>query len=199
MAAAALADTLDAVAACRADGKILALDGRLGPWLPPGFEVIAPTGRALAERLANAWSDVGAPGIQIGMDTPQVHAQRPRSPLGGARRATRSSGAGARRRRRLVGHRLGPSEPRSERRVPRHPDEHPANRRPPGPAPTPPRLHRDRRRLPARRRHRRRPGRRGGLAPTTRTAARRPPNRPPCAGGVNGREPPTCARTGEPP
>jgi glycosyltransferase A (GT-A) superfamily protein (DUF2064 family) len=72
VAAAALADTLDAVAACRADRKVVALDGVPGPWLPPGVEVIGQRGTTLAQRLANAWSDVGAPGIQLGMDTPQV-------------------------------------------------------------------------------------------------------------------------------
>jgi hypothetical protein len=72
IAAAALADTLDAVAACSATRRILALEGRPGPWLPPGFEVVAQEGRAFGERLAHAWSVVGGPGLQIGMDTPQV-------------------------------------------------------------------------------------------------------------------------------
>jgi len=72
VAEAALADTLAAVAACRASRKVLALDGRPGPWLPPGFDVIAQRGGDLNERLANAWCDAGGPGIQIGMDTPQV-------------------------------------------------------------------------------------------------------------------------------
>jgi hypothetical protein len=72
IAAAALADTLDAVSACGATRRILALDGRPGPWLPPGFEVVAQEGRAFGERLAHAWSRAGGPGLQIGMDTPQV-------------------------------------------------------------------------------------------------------------------------------
>ena len=72
IAAAALADTLDAVAACGATRRILALDGRPGPWLPPGFEVVAQEGQAFGERLARAWSRAGGPGLQIGMDTPQV-------------------------------------------------------------------------------------------------------------------------------
>ena len=74
VAEAALADTLAAVARCRARRKVLALDGRPGPWLPPGFEVIPQRGRDFNERLANAWSDTGGAGIQIGMDTPQVSA-----------------------------------------------------------------------------------------------------------------------------
>ena len=72
VAAAALADTLDAVAACGASRRVVALDGRPGPWLPPGFDVIPQRGDGLAERLANAWADAGGTGIQIGMDTPQV-------------------------------------------------------------------------------------------------------------------------------
>ncbi len=74
MAEAALADTLDAVAGSGADRWILALDGRPGPWLPAGFEVVPQRGDGLAERLAAAWQDAGGPGIQIGMDTPQVTA-----------------------------------------------------------------------------------------------------------------------------
>jgi hypothetical protein len=78
VAEAALADTLAAVGACRADRKIIALDGRPGPWLPEGFDVVPQTGRGLAPRIANAWAATspatGGSGIQIGMDTPQVTA-----------------------------------------------------------------------------------------------------------------------------
>jgi glycosyltransferase A (GT-A) superfamily protein (DUF2064 family) len=74
VAEAALADTLDAVAACGASRRVVALEGEPGPWLPPGFEVIPQRGRDLAERLAAAWADSGGPGVQIGMDTPQVGA-----------------------------------------------------------------------------------------------------------------------------
>jgi glycosyltransferase A (GT-A) superfamily protein (DUF2064 family) len=72
IAAAALADTLDAVAGCGARRTVLALDGEPGPWLPAGIEVIPQRGHGLAERLANAWTDSGGTGLQIGMDTPQV-------------------------------------------------------------------------------------------------------------------------------
>jgi len=72
VAEAALADTLAAVAQCGADRKVLALDGRPGPWLPPGFEVIAQRGGDFNQRLANAWGDTGGAGLQLGMDTPQV-------------------------------------------------------------------------------------------------------------------------------
>lgn len=74
LAAAALADTLEAVAGCGADRRILALDGPPGDWLPPGFHVVPQRGNGLGERLAAAWADAGGPGLQIGMDTPQVTA-----------------------------------------------------------------------------------------------------------------------------
>lgn len=74
IAAAALADTLDAAVASRADRVVLALDGGVDAWLPPGCVVIAQRGRTFADRLANAWSDTGGPGVQIGMDTPQLGA-----------------------------------------------------------------------------------------------------------------------------
>lgn len=72
LAKAALADTLDAVARSGAERRVLALDGAPGEWLPPGFEVIPQRGDSLDERLAAAWADVAGPGLQIGMDTPQV-------------------------------------------------------------------------------------------------------------------------------
>ena len=74
IAEAALADTLDAVAATGADRRIIALEGEPGPWLPSGFEVIRQRGDGFDQRLANAWDDAGEGGIQIGMDTPHVTA-----------------------------------------------------------------------------------------------------------------------------
>ena len=74
VAEAALADTLDAVARCGAGRRILALDGPPGDWIPPGFEIIAQRGASFVRRLAAAWSDAAGPGLQIGMDTPQVTA-----------------------------------------------------------------------------------------------------------------------------
>ena len=74
VAEAALADTLEAVVRCGADRRVLALDGQPGPWLPAGYEVIAQRGRGLDERLAAAWDDAGGPGVQVGMDTPQLVA-----------------------------------------------------------------------------------------------------------------------------
>ncbi len=72
LAEAALADTLEAVAASGAARRILALDGAPGPWLPPGFDVVPQSLGGLDRRLAAAWTTAGGPGIQIGMDTPQV-------------------------------------------------------------------------------------------------------------------------------
>jgi glycosyltransferase A (GT-A) superfamily protein (DUF2064 family) len=74
VAAAALADTLAAVAACGATRRILALDGEVGEWLPPGFTVVAQRGTTFNARLRHAWHDAAGPGLQIGMDTPQVTA-----------------------------------------------------------------------------------------------------------------------------
>lgn len=74
IAAAALADTLDAVARCSADRLVVALDGAVGAWLPPGFEVVSQRGATFTDRLAAAWSEMAGPCLQIGMDTPQVTA-----------------------------------------------------------------------------------------------------------------------------
>lgn len=56
---------------------ILALDGRPGPWLPVGFDLISQRGRGLDERLTAAFadcfeSDPDRPVILVGMDTPQL-------------------------------------------------------------------------------------------------------------------------------
>lgn len=72
IAEAALADTLEAVAASGADRRIVALDGAPGPWLPPDFDVIPQIDGPFDRRLAAAWAAAGGPGVQIGMDTPQV-------------------------------------------------------------------------------------------------------------------------------
>ena len=71
LAEAALADTLDAVTAVPAARRLLVLDGRAQD-LPPGVDVLAQRGDGLAQRLANAFADAGAPSLLIGMDTPQV-------------------------------------------------------------------------------------------------------------------------------
>jgi glycosyltransferase A (GT-A) superfamily protein (DUF2064 family) len=72
LAEAALADTLRTVASVPAPRRILVLDGRPGPWLPAGFEVVPQCGGSLDERLAAAFAAVRGPSLLIGMDTPQV-------------------------------------------------------------------------------------------------------------------------------
>ena len=72
VAAAALADTLDAVVACGAARKLLVLDGQPGPWLPPGLAVRPQGTGPFDQRLARAWQHAAGPGVLIGMDTPQV-------------------------------------------------------------------------------------------------------------------------------
>jgi uncharacterized protein len=74
VAAAALADTLDAVAGSGADERWLALAGPVGDWLPEGFVVVDQRGSTFPERLVHAWDSAGAPTLQIGMDTPQLTA-----------------------------------------------------------------------------------------------------------------------------
>ena len=72
IAAAALADTFDAACASGADEVIAALDGEPGPWLPSGVRVVPQVDETFDRRLAAAWAMTTGPGIQIGMDTPQV-------------------------------------------------------------------------------------------------------------------------------
>jgi uncharacterized protein len=76
VAEAALADTLDVVAAVSAARRVIALDGAPGAWVPAGFRVIGQRGSGLDERLAAAFADAHAaaplPMVAIGTDTPQV-------------------------------------------------------------------------------------------------------------------------------
>ena len=72
LAAAALADTLAAVAAAPATRRILALAGAPGPWLPPGIEVVSQVDGGLDLRIAAALRTARGPVLLIGMDTPQV-------------------------------------------------------------------------------------------------------------------------------
>lgn len=74
LAAAALADTFAAAAGCRADRVVVSFDGDPTGIVPDDFEVFSQRTGSLADRLAGAWADAGGPGIQIGMDTPQVTA-----------------------------------------------------------------------------------------------------------------------------
>jgi uncharacterized protein len=72
LAAAALRDTLDAVANVDVERRVLVFDGDPQSWCPDGFEVIAQRGDGLGERLQAAFDDVQQSALLIGMDTPQV-------------------------------------------------------------------------------------------------------------------------------
>jgi hypothetical protein len=78
LAAYALDDTLDAVAATPVAARLLALDDLTGQDLTAGrpFDVIGQRGDGLDERLARAFEDVHArrraPVLLVGMDTPQL-------------------------------------------------------------------------------------------------------------------------------
>jgi len=77
VARAALADTLETVAAAPAMDRVLALEGEPGEWLPIGFRVLPQRGGGLDERISNAFADAAAtdgpaPALLVGMDTPQV-------------------------------------------------------------------------------------------------------------------------------
>ena len=76
LAEAALTDTLNTATAVPVRRLVLALDGRPGNWLLPGFDVIGQRGGGLDERLAfafaDAWATLPVPMVLIGMDTPQV-------------------------------------------------------------------------------------------------------------------------------
>jgi rSAM/selenodomain-associated transferase 1 len=73
LARAALEDTLAAVGRSRLAGRrVVALDGEPDGWLPDGFELVAQRGDGLAQRLIEAFDDIGGPALLIGMDTPQV-------------------------------------------------------------------------------------------------------------------------------
>ncbi len=76
LAEASLTDTLAAVAGASVVRRVLALEGRPGPWLPPGFDVISQRGRGLDQRISWALTDarvtLPVPVVLIGMDTPQV-------------------------------------------------------------------------------------------------------------------------------
>ena len=79
VAAAALADTLAAVAATPVARRVLVLDGEVTFPLPDGFDVLPQRGEGLAARLAAGFDDAAAgsdlPLLLVGMDTPQVTPQ----------------------------------------------------------------------------------------------------------------------------
>ena len=73
IAAASLADTLDASIAAGADEVVLILDGQPGWWCPAGVRVVAQVDAPFGDRLEAAWTHATGPAIQIGMDTPQAN------------------------------------------------------------------------------------------------------------------------------
>jgi glycosyltransferase A (GT-A) superfamily protein (DUF2064 family) len=82
LAAAALSDTLAAVAAVPgAVRRVLVID-RPGVPLPAGFELLRQRGAGLDERLANAFGEIGGPAVIVGMDTPRSTAATGRSGCG---------------------------------------------------------------------------------------------------------------------
>jgi glycosyltransferase A (GT-A) superfamily protein (DUF2064 family) len=74
LAEAALRDTLRTMLSLPARRHVLVLDGRPGPWLPVGVDVVAQSSGGLDERLAAAFAGCTGPALLIGMDTPQISA-----------------------------------------------------------------------------------------------------------------------------
>lgn len=77
LAAASLQDTVEALLAVPAHRRVVALDGRRGPWLPDTFDVVPQPPGGLDVRLAQAFRDTlrtaaDAPALLVGMDTPQL-------------------------------------------------------------------------------------------------------------------------------
>ena len=77
LAAAALQDTLDAVAAAAARHRVLVLDGDLAQAVervvvPPGFDVVPQVPGTHAERIAAALAGCSGATLLVGMDTPQL-------------------------------------------------------------------------------------------------------------------------------
>ncbi|GAA3231199.1 hypothetical protein GCM10010468_62200 [Actinocorallia longicatena] len=83
LAEAALADTLTTLSTVPASGRILVLDGRPGPWLPAGWEVVPQVDGGLDERIAAAFGHAppGVPAFLVGMDTPQLTGELVAAPL----------------------------------------------------------------------------------------------------------------------
>lgn len=75
LATAALTDTLEIVLGTAAGRHVLVLDGDPTRWRGRGFEIVAQRGDGLAERLGNAFADIGGPALLVGMDTPQLSCE----------------------------------------------------------------------------------------------------------------------------
>lgn len=74
LAAAAIDDTLAAVAGVNASRRILLFDGDRPPVSAGGYEIVPQSVGDLDERLAAAFDAVTGPTVLIGMDTPQLRA-----------------------------------------------------------------------------------------------------------------------------
>ncbi|CAN5189513.1 DUF2064 domain-containing protein [soil metagenome] len=74
LAAAAIDDTLTAVAALHPSRRILLFDGAHPPVSAGGYEIMPQVAGGLDERLAAAFDAVDGPTLLIGMDTPQLRA-----------------------------------------------------------------------------------------------------------------------------
>jgi glycosyltransferase A (GT-A) superfamily protein (DUF2064 family) len=74
LAAAAIDDTLAAVADLPASRRILLFEGTHSPRSAAGYEVVPQASGELDERLATAFDAVDGPAVLIGMDTPQLRA-----------------------------------------------------------------------------------------------------------------------------
>ncbi|MEU8707821.1 DUF2064 domain-containing protein [Streptomyces sp. NPDC048565] len=72
LAEAALEDTLRTVLTLPALRRVLVLEGRPGPWMPQGFDVLPQIPGTLDERIAAAFGSCTGPALLIGMDTPQI-------------------------------------------------------------------------------------------------------------------------------
>ncbi|MGK2867995.1 MAG: TIGR04282 family arsenosugar biosynthesis glycosyltransferase [Mycobacterium sp.] len=72
LAAAAIDDTLAAVADVPASRRILLFDGETPPRAAAGYEIMPQSSGGLDERLADAFDALAGPTVLIGMDTPQL-------------------------------------------------------------------------------------------------------------------------------
>lgn len=74
LAAAAIDDTLAAIAPLPATRRVLLFDGERVPRAATGYELVQQVGGTLDERLAALFDAVTGPTVLIGMDTPQLRA-----------------------------------------------------------------------------------------------------------------------------
>jgi uncharacterized protein len=77
VAAAALADTMDAVDRAAAAHRVLAFEGDPAGWRRPGWQVVAQPAGGLDTRLVAAFAAAppDRPAVLVGMDTPQLRPE----------------------------------------------------------------------------------------------------------------------------